>query len=61
MKYVPLGRTGLDVSRVCLGTMTWGTQNTQAAADIQLDYALAKGVNFIDTAEMYSVQPTPES
>lgn len=61
MKYVPLGRTGLDVSRVCLGTMTWGTQNTQADADIQLDYALANGVNFIDTAEMYSVPPTPES
>ena len=61
MKYVPLGRTGLNVSRVCLGTMTWGTQNTQADADIQLEYALANGVNFIDTAEMYSVPPTAES
>ncbi len=61
MKYVPLGRTGLEVSRVCLGTMTWGTQNTQADADAQLEYALANGVNFIDTAEMYSVPPTAES
>ena len=61
MKYVPLGRTGLNVSRVCLGTMTWGTQNTQADADEQIEYALANGVNFMDTAEMYSVPPTPES
>ncbi|MEL0638453.1 aldo/keto reductase [Marinomonas sp. TI.3.20] len=61
MKYVPLGRTGLNVSRVCLGTMTWGTQNNQADADVQIEYALANGVNFIDTAEMYSVPPTPES
>ncbi|WP_417527346.1 aldo/keto reductase [Marinomonas shanghaiensis] len=61
MKYVPLGRTGLEVSRVCLGTMTWGTQNNQADADVQIEYALANGVNFIDTAEMYSVPPTPES
>ncbi|GAB3476580.1 aldo/keto reductase [Marinomonas epiphytica] len=61
MKYVPLGRTGLEVSRVCLGTMTWGTQNTQQEADQQIEYALANGVNFMDTAEMYSVPPTPES
>lgn len=61
MKYVPLGRTGLEVSRVCLGTMTWGTQNNQADADVQIEYALENGVNFIDTAEMYSVPPTPES
>lgn len=61
MKYVPLGRTGLEVSRVCLGTMTWGTQNNQADADAQIEYALANGVNFIDTAEMYSVPPTEES
>ncbi|MBR7888020.1 aldo/keto reductase [Marinomonas sp. A79] len=61
MKYVPLGRTGLNVSRVCLGTMTWGTQNNQADADEQIEYALANGVNFIDTAEMYSVPPTAES
>lgn len=61
MKYVPLGRTGLEVSRVCLGTMTWGTQNNQADADEQIEYALANGVNFMDTAEMYSVPPTEES
>ncbi|BFM48364.1 aldo/keto reductase [Marinomonas sp. THO17] len=61
MKYVPLGRTGLEVSRVCLGTMTWGTQNTQADADEQIEYALEHGVNFMDTAEMYSVPPTPKS
>ncbi|WP_115717801.1 aldo/keto reductase [Gallaecimonas mangrovi] len=57
MKYHALGRTGLEVSEVCLGTMTWGTQNNQADADAQLDYALAQGVNFIDTAEMYSIPP----
>lgn len=52
----PLGRTGLRVSAICLGTMTWGSQNTEAEAHEQLDYALDQGVNFIDTAEMY---PTP--
>lgn len=61
MKYSKLGRTGLDVSRVCLGTMTWGTQNDQNDADEQMAYALDQGINFIDTAEMYSVPPTPES
>jgi aryl-alcohol dehydrogenase-like predicted oxidoreductase len=61
MKYVPLGRTGLEVSRVCLGTMTWGTQNNQKDADEQIEYALAHGVNFIDTAEMYSIPPNAES
>lgn len=61
MLYTPLGRSGIDVSRVCLGTMTWGVQNTQADADEQLNYALDKGVNFIDTAEMYAVPPSPET
>lgn len=61
MKYVPLGRTGLEVSRVCLGTMTWGTQNNQKDADEQIEYALSHGVNFIDTAEMYSIPPNAES
>ncbi len=61
MKYSPLGTSGLEVSRICLGTMTWGTQNTQADADQQLEYALSQGINFIDTAEMYSVPPTPQS
>ncbi|WP_226017503.1 NADP(H)-dependent aldo-keto reductase [Novosphingobium sp. FKTRR1] len=57
MLYRKLGRTGLDVSVICLGTMTWGSQNTEAEAHAQLDYALAQGVNFIDTAEGYPVTP----
>ena len=61
MRYSPLGSSGLEVSRACLGTMTWGTQNTQQDADQQIAYALSKGVNFIDTAEMYSIPPTAES
>ncbi|MAD77488.1 MAG: aldo/keto reductase [Rheinheimera sp.] len=61
MQYSVLGSSNIDVSRVCLGTMTWGTQNTQQDADEQLAYALEHGVNFIDTAEMYSVPPTAES
>lgn len=61
MQYSVLGSSNIEVSRVCLGTMTWGTQNTQQDADEQLAYALAQGVNFIDTAEMYSVPPTAES
>jgi len=61
MEYSKLGSSGLSVSRVCLGTMTWGTQNNQKDADQQIEYALAEGVNFIDTAEMYSIPPTPES
>lgn len=61
MRYSPLGTSGLKVSRACLGTMTWGTQNTQQDADEQIAYALGQGINFIDTAEMYSIPPTPES
>ncbi len=61
MLYTPLGSSGIDVSRVCLGTMTWGVQNNQADADAQLAYALDKGVNFIDTAEMYAVPPSPDT
>ena len=61
MKYSQLGRTGVEVSRVCLGTMTWGKQNTQKDADEQLAFALDQGVNFIDTAEMYAVPPSPET
>lgn len=56
MEYRPLGRTGLRVSALCLGTMTWGTQNTRDEAFEQMDYALERGINFLDTAEMY---PTP--
>ena len=54
-----LGNTDLNVSKICLGTMTFGQQNTEAEAHSQLDYAVAHGVNFIDTAEMYPV-PTRE-
>jgi len=49
------------VSEVCLGSMTWGIQNTQADANQQIDYALAQGINFIDTAEMYPVPPNKET
>jgi len=61
MQYRPLGRTGLEVSAICLGTMTYGQQNTEAEGHAQLDYALDHGVNFIDTAEIYSVPPKPET
>jgi aryl-alcohol dehydrogenase-like predicted oxidoreductase len=57
MKYRTLPGTGLEVSEVCLGTMTWGEQNSEADAHAQLDFATAHGVNFIDTAEMYPVPP----
>ncbi|MTI09465.1 aldo/keto reductase [Curvivirga aplysinae] len=56
-----LGRTDLDVSLICLGTMTWGEQNTEAEGHEQLDYALSNGVNFIDTAEMYAIPPRKET
>ncbi len=55
MKYTTLPRTDINVSKVCLGTMTFGEQNTEAEAHSQLDYAVAQGVNFIDTAEMYPI------
>jgi aryl-alcohol dehydrogenase-like predicted oxidoreductase len=61
MEYRPLGRTGLDVSALCLGTMTWGDQNTEAEGHAQMDYALDRGINFFDTAEMYSVPPKAET
>ena len=57
MKYRTLPGTELNVSEVCLGTMTWGEQNSEAEAHAQLDYAIAQGINFIDTAEMYPVPP----
>ena len=57
MRYSTLGASGLEVSRICLGTMTWGIQNTQADADAQIDCALNAGINFMDTAEMYPVPP----
>jgi aryl-alcohol dehydrogenase-like predicted oxidoreductase len=61
MKYRELGRTGLKVSLIALGTMTWGEQNTEAEAHEQLDVALDAGINLIDTAEMYPVPPKPET
>jgi len=61
LKFRKLGRTGLDVSVIALGTMTWGEQNTEQEAHAQLDLALDMGINFIDTAEMYPVPPKPET
>ncbi|MEM8914813.1 MAG: NADP(H)-dependent aldo-keto reductase [Pseudomonadota bacterium] len=60
MEYRPLGRTDVRVSALCLGTMTWGNQNSEAEGHEQLDYALEKGINFIDTAEMYAVPVSEE-
>jgi aryl-alcohol dehydrogenase-like predicted oxidoreductase len=57
MRFNELGRTGIKVSEICLGTMTWGTQNSEAEAHAQMDYALDQGVNFIDTAELYPTTP----
>ncbi|QGZ39312.1 aryl-alcohol dehydrogenase-like predicted oxidoreductase [Pseudoduganella flava] len=61
MDKIKLGRTDVDVTRICLGTMTWGRQNSESDAHSQLDYALERGINFIDTAEMYPVMPSPET
>jgi aryl-alcohol dehydrogenase-like predicted oxidoreductase len=57
MKYRKLGSSDLEVSEICLGTMTWGTQNTEAEGHAQIDYALDHGVTFMDTAEVYPVNP----
>jgi aryl-alcohol dehydrogenase-like predicted oxidoreductase len=57
MKTLPLGNSDLNVTYICLGTMTFGEQNTESDAHAQLDYALEQGINFIDTAEMYPVPP----
>lgn len=61
MRYNELGKTGLKVSELCLGTMTFGQQNNQADGFSQLDRALEAGINFIDTAEMYPIPPSAES
>lgn len=61
MKYSRLGSSNLRVSRVCLGTMTWGTRNSQQDANAQIEYALSQGINFIDTAEMYAIPPTAKT
>lgn len=60
MRYKRLPHTELQVSEICLGSMNWGQQNTEAQGHAQLDYALSRGVNFIDTAEVYPVPPTKE-
>ena len=61
MEYRRLGRTDLQLSAICLGTMTWGEQNSEAEAHAQIDHALAAGVNVIDAAEMYPVPPRAET
>ena len=61
MKYTTLPNTNIKVSKLCLGTMTWGRQNTEADGHAQLDYALEKGINFIDTAELYPVPAQPKT
>jgi len=61
MDYRKLGRTDLTVSAICMGTMTFGQQNTEAEGHEQLDYAFEQGVNFLDTAELYSIPPRAET
>ena len=61
MKYTKLPNTEIKVSKICLGTMTWGNQNTPEEAFEQMDYALEQGVNFFDTAELYPVPATPQT
>ena len=61
MKYRKLGNTDIDVRIICLGTMTWGEQNTQEEGFEQMDYALDRGINFFDTAELYAIPPKKET
>ncbi|WP_282123220.1 aldo/keto reductase [Algibacter mikhailovii] len=61
MKYTTLPNTNTRVSKICLGSMTWGNQNTELEGHAQLDYAFDQGVNFIDTAELYPVPATAET
>jgi aryl-alcohol dehydrogenase-like predicted oxidoreductase len=56
-----LGHSDMMVSPICLGTMTWGEQNTEAQGHEQMDYALEQGINFFDTAELYPIPPKPET
>lgn len=60
MKYTNLPNTDIEVSKICLGTMTWGRQNTEEEGHQQMDYALDQGVNFFDTAELYPIPATKE-
>ena len=57
MQQVELGRSGIKVQNYCLGTMTWGTQTSEADAHDQIDRSMAAGLDFLDTAEMYPVNP----
>ena len=57
MKYKNLSNTNLKVSLICLGTMTWGEQNTLDEGFEQMDYAVERGINFFDTAELYAIPP----
>ena len=61
MRYRKLGTTDLNVSVICLGTMTFGEQNSQQDGFDQMDYALERGVNFFDTAELYAVMPRKQT
>ncbi|TDE31397.1 aldo/keto reductase [Flavobacterium ranwuense] len=61
MKYTTLPNTDVKVSKICLGTMTFGQQNTEADGHAQMDYALENGINFFDTAEMYSIPSRQET
>jgi len=61
MKKNKLWTTDIEVSKICLGTMTWGCQNTEEEAHEQLDYALDNGINFIDTAELYAIPIDPKT
>ena len=61
MDYRKLGHSDIDVSVICLGTMTWGEQNTPEQAFEQMDYAVSQGVNFFDTAELYAIPPRAET
>jgi aryl-alcohol dehydrogenase-like predicted oxidoreductase len=62
MKFNRLGRTDISVSEICLGTMTWGSQNSETEAHAQMDHAIDGGINFFDTAELYPTTPvSPET
>lgn len=61
MQYRPLGRTGLEVSALCLGTMTYGEQNSEAEGHAQLDYAFERGIDFVDAAELYPIPPKAQT
>ncbi len=61
MEYRKLGHTDIEVSSICLGTMTWGEQNTEAEGHQQMDYAIDQGINFFDTAELYAIPPKAET